>query len=664
MWHECKKAIGIASVLVILVATLSVGDFVVPAFAAQAKTVDMVMITDLHSYLASYDVTSDDGTRENIGGVARIATVLQEEREKNPGVLALDAGDIAMGTLYQTLYSEEALELSMLGRLRFDATTFGNHDFDYGTAALSSMFEAAAAKSDYLPAFCICNADWNASNDATRQIKASLDKCNVCDYMMFDKNGVNIAVIGVFGVGALKDAPTCELTFTDPSEAVQRTIATIKSQENADMIVLVSHCGTTGDPGESEDEMIAKANPEIDVLLSGHSHIEIVEPIVCDNTYILSPGCYGENVALCNLTQRDDGRWDLNDYSYVRLDSSVEEDPEILDVIDDYDETIDREYLSLFDMTADKVIAENDVTFGTVDDLYDNHDEENLGDIISDAYRYAANQTPAGQSHPVDVTISPAGTIRGSYVIGDITAKQVYESFSLGSGADGTAGYPLLDLYLYGKELKTLCEVDASVSDLMNSARLYMSGLSFTYNPHRMILSKVEEAHLSPTIMGDDYAEIEDDKLYHVVTDMYSGRMLGAVTDMSKGILSVVPKDENGVPVPMINGDYDYDSAIIHNADGSEVKAWVAIADYMRSFPKGENGISRIPSYYASNEHGRKVVDDSFNPMKLFKNTSVLGWVIYLIIALVAAGLILLICKIVKSVRKHAEKGRKEVLGE
>ena len=68
--------------------------------------------------------------------------------------------------------------------------------------------------------------------------------------------------------------------------------------------------------------------------------------------------------------------------------------------------------------------------------------------------------------------------------------EQVYNSFSLGTGKDGLAGYPLISAYLTGKELKTVAEVDASISDFMTIARLYCSGMNFTYNPHRMILNK------------------------------------------------------------------------------------------------------------------------------------------------------------------------------
>ena len=73
---------------------------------------------------------------------------------------------------------------------------------------------------------------------------------------------------------------------------------------------------------------------------------------------------------------------------------------------------------------------------------------------------------------PVDVAVVPSGTVRDTYAKGDITVEQVFNSFSLGIGADGVPGYPLISVYLTGKELKTAAEIDASVSDFMTTARL------------------------------------------------------------------------------------------------------------------------------------------------------------------------------------------------
>ena len=100
------------------------------------------------------------------------------------------------------------------------------------------------------------------------------------DYVVLQKGDVNVAVTGVFGVDALACAPTCELLFRDPVEAVRETVAEIKANEDVDMIVCVSHSGTWEDESKSEDEILAKSVPDLDLIISGHTHTELAEPIV------------------------------------------------------------------------------------------------------------------------------------------------------------------------------------------------------------------------------------------------------------------------------------------------------------------------------------------------------------------------------------------------
>ena len=216
-------------------------------------------------------------------------------------------------------------------------------------------------------------------------------------------------------------------------------------------------------------------------------------------------------------------------------------------------------------------------------------------------------------------------------------------------GADGVPGYPLISVYLTGKELKTAAEIDASVSDFMTTARLYCSGLDFTYNPNRMILNKVTDVYLDD---GTQRIELEDDKLYRVVADLYSGQMLSAVTDMSYGLLSLVPKYADGTPIE------DFEDVII-TENGKELKAWDAIARYMESFEDTDgDGIANVPEYY-STTHYRKQVDDSRNIVDLVKNpnkfTAIIVGAIAVLILLVIF-IIVLIKKIVKKVKSRKMK--------
>ena len=621
--------------------------------AESAKEVDIIFTHDTHSHLNSFTTIIDDEEKE-VGGFARINTLIREQKAKNPETLVIDGGDFSMGTLIQTVYETQAAELRMLGYLGCDVTTFGNHEFDYRSKGLANMLNSATESKDTLPAIVVCNVDWESMEAAgltegQQLIKDAFDKYGVSDYVVLEKDDTDIAVVGVFGKDALACAPTCELQFKDPVEAVKETVKEIKEKEDVDMIVCVSHSGTWDDESKSEDELLAKGVPDLDLIVSGHTHTALEEPIVHGDTYIVSCGEYGKNLGEMSLTQKENGRWELASYELIPVTTDIAPDEETQKTIDSFMDTVDTDYLARFGYTKDLVLAENDIAFSTQKDLENIHTEHNLGDIMSDAYVYAVENAADFDGIPVDVAVVPSGTVRDTYAKGDITVEQVFNSFSLGIGADGVPGYPLISVYLTGKELKTAAEIDASVSDFMTTARLYNSGLNFTYNPHRMILNKVTDVYLDD---GTQRIELEDDKLYRVVADLYSGQMLSAVTDMSYGLLSLVPKYADGTPIE------DFEDVIV-TENGKELKAWDAIARYMESFEDTDgDGIANVPEYY-STTHYRKQVDDSRNIVDLVKNpnkfTAIIVGVIAVLILLVIF-IIVLIKKIVKKVRSGRKK--------
>lgn len=612
------------------------------------KSVDIVFTHDTHSHLNSFR-TVVDGENVEAGGFARIKTVIDEKKEENPDTLVVDGGDFSMGTLFQTVYEEEASELRMLGYLGYDATTFGNHEFDYRSKGLAQMLDTAAASGDVVPSLLVCNVDWSEMNDERQLLKDAFDHYGVKDYEVIEKGGVKIALLGVFGKDSLSCAPTCALEFKDPIEAVKETVAAIKEKEDVDMIVCLSHSGTSEDPKKSEDELLAKAVPELDVIISGHTHTTLEEPIIEGNTAIVSAGEYGINVGSMHLSQNAEGRWEVEDYNLIPIRPDIEADEATQEKIDAFEANIDDTYLKQFGYTASEVLCENDYEFASVDDLYTKHTEHNLGDIMADAYIYGATHTKDYDGEEIDVAVVPSGTVRDTYVPGDVTVTDVFNSFSLGIGSDGVPGYPLIKVYLTGKELKTVAEIDASISDYMTTARLYCSGLNMTYNPNRLILNRVTDVYLTK---NDKREEIEDDKLYCVVADLYSGQMLSAVTDMSYGLLSIVPKNADGSKVE------DFEDCIIYDGD-QELKAWVSIARYMESFEEGENGIAEMPEYY-NGLHDRKVVDDDKSLGARLKNPNKYAAMIVGVVLVVLLVLIFIIVLIVKVIRRICRRKLKK----
>jgi len=616
-------------------------------FANDNKTVDVLFVHDTHSHLESFQ-TLVGGNTETVGGFARLKTVIDKKLLENPETVIVDAGDFSMGTLVQTVYETQASELRMLAHLGVEATVLGNHEFDYRPQGLANMLEAAVNSGEKLPQILLSNVDW-ASMEAeglTEEqslLKEAFEQYGMKDYIVIEKADVKIALFGIFGEDCLDCAPLCPLLFEDATVAAERIVSEIETNEDVDMIVCLSHSGTWEDEQKSEDEILAKNVPEIDLIVSGHTHTALPEPIQHGDTYIVSCGDYGANLGSLSMSEVENGIWKMDSYELIPITEDIEEDEETKDRVEAFVQAIDVDYLSQFGFTRDQVLATNDIKFSTSGELGDVHTEHNLGNLMSDAYIHEIGEE-------VDVAIVPAGMVRDSFIEGDITVEQVFNAFSLGIGPDGIPGCPLVKTYLTGEELKIVAEIDGSISELISYARLYTSGMNFTYNPNRLILNKVTDCYL---VKNGEREEIEDDKLYCVVSDLSSAQMLGSVTDMSYGLLKIIPKFEDGTPVE------DYEDLIV-TRDGKEVKAWVAMANYINSFADEDgDGIGDVPDEYAE-EQGRKVVHDSKNLLHLINHPNKYAMLILGAGSLAFVAVVIVIC-ILKDVVKKVWEASKTI---
>ena len=644
-----KKLLAAALTLVM---TLSV---TIPGLATateEPKTLDLLFMHDMHSHLNPFTVMQD-GEAVQVGGLSRMMTLVKQQYAANPDTLFVDAGDFSMGTVVQSVFETDAAELRTLGAMGVEALTLGNHEYDFGPDGLGRSLMTAKNSGEKVPAIVVSNIDMEATkaqvqSDKRDTLLAAFDAYGVEEYIMLEKGGVKIAVMGIFGLDAVDCAPFSELVFKDPVVGARDTVDKILANEDADIIVCLSHSGTWSNPKLSEDEILAKSVPEIDVIISGHTHTTLKEPIAYGTTYIGSTGEYGKYLGSMSLTQNTDGTWKLDKYELLPITEEIPSDAEMQATIDNYLAQIDVNYLSAYGYERTQVLAENAVEFCSAGSLGSKHEERNLGSIMADSYRYYVESLPDWDGNPVHVAAVPKGLVRETYPMGNITVEDVFNSFSLGVGEDGMAGYPLVSVYFTGAELALIAEIDASISPLMNYARLYTSGLQWTFNPNRLILSKSHDAHL--VTLDGERTEIENDKLYRVVADLYSLKLLSSVTDLSYGLLSIIPKDVNG------NTIENFSDTIIHT-EGREVKAWEAIARYMESFADTDgNGIANVDSRYASYE-GRKVVEDSKALGDLLKQPNKFFFWIAGIVLVVVALLVLIPVAIIRGVKKR--KARK-----
>ena len=605
---------------------------------AADETADEITILYTHDMHSSF-LPKEGPDGHSRGGYARLKTLIDEQKEEHPNALVLDGGDFSMGSLFQTAYSTSALELRAMGQMGYDVTTFGNHEFDYRASGLADMLCAAVDSGDPLPAIVDANYLPPQEDEETWD---ALYTYGVQDYRILERGGVPYVIFGITGVDSDECAPMSGMELHDPVETAKRVVeeATEQCQTayGADPVVIcLSHSGT--EKGKGEDYELAQKVDGIDVIISGHTHTTLEQPIEVNDTYIVSAGENSKNLGVLTLTRTQDGG-ELKDSRLVPVDERVPEDPEMAAWIEEAKSQVEQDYLADFDLEFDQVLVDNPYQFDTVDEVYDTQHESTLGNLLADAYYWAGNQA---SQDPVDVALTASGVIRDTFPKGPITVSQVFNVASLGIGADGVPGYPLISVYLTGKDLKNAIEVDASVPPLMSAAQLFYSGVGYSFNTNRMIFDKVDYAVLMRE--GGITEPIVDDQLYHVVTGLYIGQMLGAVESSTFNILTVTPRDAQGNPIDISQLE-DY---ILHDDEGNEVKEWYAIASYLQSMG-GE-----MDQKYGQTD-GRKLVYSSWNPVSLLKNAGLPTSLAILALVIVVVLLVLMVVLVRKFILRRMRR--------
>lgn len=629
---------------VLLTVQLLVG--LVPAALAApeetGETVTILFTHDMHSHL----LPASDETGTSYGGFARLKTAIDQQKRLHPNALLVDGGDFSMGTLFQTIYADQAAELRSLGALGYDAVTFGNHEYDYRSAGLASMLNAAADSREPLPAIVEANykppLEGQAGYDQdSADVWAAFDRCGVADYTVIERGGVNFAIFGITGEDSDACAPMSGMILEDPIDTARQVVEEIKSTvPEPKVVVCLSHSGTSENKADSEDEKLAEKVDGIDVIVSGHSHTTLTQPLVVNETYIVSAGEYCKNLGVLTLNREGD-TLSLADYQLIPIDSSLEASEAMEVQMEYYKDLVEESYLMQFGgLTFDQVLVNNPYSFDSVDDLYAQHRESTLGNLIADSYRWAVQQAEGADAVPVDLALTASGVIRESLPVGELTASDVFNVSSLGIGADGVPGYPLVSVWITGEDLKNALEVDASVTSLMPAAQLYISGVSYTFNPHRMLFNRVTQC--AQILEDGSQVPIQDDKLYRVVTGLYCGQMLGAVNEKSFGILSITPRDAQG------NAITDLEAYILHDENGNEIKEWYALASYLED-------MGTISPEYSSPD-GRKTVDDSWSLTHLLSNPN---GITLAVLAIVVVLILVVVLLVRRCVRRHRRDRRR-----
>ena len=247
----------------------------------------LLQINDSHGYLdlhLEWFAGPHGAVYRNAGGYARIATLSKRIREEANGqVLFLDNGDTFHGT-YPVVQSRGESLVPIMNELGLAAMTV-HWDFAYGPQHLLKL-----RRNLNYPILAI-----NIYDKVTGE-------AFLPPYAMHEVGGLKVAVIGVASNIVDKTMPphfSQGLKFTDGREELPAVIERVRSTEGADLVVVLSHLGFP------QDMKLLTEVPDVDVLLSGHTHHRLFEPVRYGKTLIMQSGCHGSFLGRLDLEVRD-----------------------------------------------------------------------------------------------------------------------------------------------------------------------------------------------------------------------------------------------------------------------------------------------------------------------------------------------------------------------
>ncbi len=229
------------------------------------KKLTILHTNDMHSHIDPFE----EGRYKGLGGMSARASAISKIRSVEDNLLLLDVGDVFQGTPYFNMFGGE-LELKLMSEMGYDATTVGNHEFDNGLDGLKNAMQFA--NFPYLSA----NYDFS-KNTLAGQVQP---------YKIFKKGGLKV---GVFGLGVelegLVNAKMYGNTIYQDPIAMAREMVQELSTKKCDLIICLSHMGYDyGDPELPSDKRLAQEVSEIDVILGGHTHTFMDEPLLLTNS--------------------------------------------------------------------------------------------------------------------------------------------------------------------------------------------------------------------------------------------------------------------------------------------------------------------------------------------------------------------------------------------
>lgn len=431
--------------------------------------------------------------------------------DKENADLILDAGDAFHGLPFATIEQGKSTA-ELLRAVGYDAVCPGNHDFNYGAAALKALrteepavkTEDSEGKADKAQKnFKLLNANVVNASDGQNYFQPYITKTVT--------RGEEVSVkVGVFGLispdiySSTAPENVKDVRFDEAVEAAKKTVSKLKNDEKCDVIIALTHIGMTEKEGMLSSRDIAKAVPEINVIIDGHTHAQYDE--VVGNTLIAQTGAYFSNAGIVKIFYEPDSRKIVNTVGHVISPADAEayeSNWEVSKTIEDI-EARQKPVLN-------QVVGKTDVPLeGSAIKTYT--EETNLGRVVTSAYL---------ETTGADIAFENCGGIRASIAAGDITKGSVI-------GVSPFGNY-LVTKKITGADLKSILEksLEMGANNLKayqegkhewpangGGSYLQIGGMKVAYDPARSLDNRL----VSVDIGG---ATLDLDSTYTVVTNQF-----------------------------------------------------------------------------------------------------------------------------------------------
>jgi 5'-nucleotidase len=595
----CLPVIQVFTVAEPTVSMACINDQPVPDIT---KELVIIHTNDMHSRLAGFApeseytplTTGDDNT---IGGFARIARIIKQEKDRAPeSVLVLDAGDFLMGTLFQELEPSEGFQLRLMKEMGYDAVSIGNHEFDFGIGSTAEIIRNSAKKGQ-VPSILLANIEFNSESNEDDGLEALFNEGIIKPYKIIEINGLRIGIFGILGYDASDDAPyIVPAKITDPIKTARKIAGDLKTIEKADLVICLSHCGVMRKEDGTwggEDVKLASKVDDINIIISGHTHTYLPEPIFVGNTIIMQAGVNGTNVGKLQIAIKNT-QMEFQNYELITVNDAIRGDFKIHGAIENQKELIQKRILDELGMNYDNPVVTSG--FDLICDETNKIEESNLGPFLADAIRYYINSTKGKHT---DIALIAAGVIRDQLVTGKSSIADIFRISCMGKGSDDIPGYPLSMVYVTGNELKKIIEVLLFAYKSSPDRYCYYSGMKVHFDPSKGLLRKIKSIEVEND--AGIYRQVDFSKdnhdLFSITANAYILEFVGILKKLTFGIVKVYPKNENGSPISdMKEAVIDMDT---QKEGVQEGKEWLASYRFVSQLlDVNRDGIPDIPVQY------------------------------------------------------------------